>query len=244
MRKYKLALALVFAAGPAQAARRAPRPGADALLLKMLSGPATGYAAVERVQVFLPGRKPKAIKVGVTGLPGGLRRLEVLAKKKKAPALVQVRGAGQYEAPETGLARLRALYEIAASTGGMVAKRRTWRIELRLKTGVLRRALWVDRDSGLLMKRETYRDDGTLARRERLVKLELPAAVDPESFAAAPAAGPWMPDGFVFLGESGGRRRYSNGLENYDIFPDGGRLAVAGDLAEDDAARVLATAAR
>lgn len=240
MMRYKLAALLVLAALPLQAKPRTPRPGADALILKALAGPATGYTAVERVQVFLPGKKPKALKVNVTGLPRGQVRREVLPLRKKAASLIEVRGP---EKPEAGLARLRSVYDITVSTGGVVAKRKTWKLELRLRSGVLRRALWVDRDSGLLMKRETYRDDGTLRRRERIVKLELPAEVQ-ATFKAAPVSGPWTPAGFVFSGEKDGTRRYTNGLESYEVSKAGGKLAVTGDLAEDDAARVLESAGR
>ncbi len=240
MTRYDLAVLLMLTAGSLQAKPRAPRPGADELLLKTLAGPATSYVAVERVQVFLPGKKPKALKVNIMALPGRVRR-EVLPLRKKATPLVSV---SDREASRAGLARLRALYDLAVSTGGVVAKRKTWKLELRMKSGALRRVLWVDRDSGLLMKRETYRDDGTLARRERIVKLALPAAVDPAGFRAAPAAGPWTPDGFVYTGDSGGRRHYSNGLESYDVGLAGGKTVVTGDLAEDDAARVLESAAK
>lgn len=240
MMRYKLAVLLVLAALPLQAKPRAARPGADALILNALAGPATGYVAVERVQVFLPGKKPKALKVNVTALPRGPVRREVLPLKKKAASLIEVRDP---EKPEAGLARLRSVYDISVSTGGVVAKRKTWKLELRLRSGVLRRALWVDRDSGLLMKRETYRDDGTLRRRERIVKLELPAPIQ-ASFDLAPVSGPWRPEGFVFAGENDGTRRYTNGLESYEISKAGGKLVVSGDLAEDDAARVLETAAR
>lgn len=240
MTRYNLAVLLVLAALPLQAKPRAARPGADALILKALAGPATGYAAMERVQVFLPGKKPKALKVNVTAQPWGQVRREVLPPKKKMSSLIEVRDP---EKPEAGLARLRALYEISVSTGGVVAKRKTWKLELRLKSGVLRRAFWVDRDSGLLMKRETYRDDGTLRRRERIVKLELPAPVQ-ASFKIAPVSGPWTPEGFAFAGESGGTRRYTNGLETYEVSKAGGKLLVTGDLAEDDAARVLESAAQ
>lgn len=241
MTRYKLAVALALAAVPLQAKPRAPLPDADALVLKALAGPSTGYAAVERVQVFLPGKKPKALKVNITALPGRAVRREALPAKKKAAPLVQVR---EREAAAAGLARLRAIYEITVSTGGVVAKRKTWKLDLRLKNGPLRRALWVDRDSGLLMKRETYRDDGSLARRERLVKLALPAPVDPASLKPDPALGPWMPDGFVFAGESGGTRRYSNGLESYEVRLVAGKTVVSGDLAEDDGSRILESAAK
>lgn len=239
MTRYNLAVLLVLTALPLQAKPRVARPGADALILKALAGPATGYAAVQRVQVFLPGKKPKALKVDVIALPGGRQRLEVLGKTN-APAMVQVRAAEQFEAPEKGLARLRSIYDLSVSTGGVVVKRKTWKIELRLKSGLLRRALWVDRDSGLLMKRETYRDDGTLRRRERLVKLTIPATVDPSSFGR-PTIEPnhWTPDGFTCIKNTENVDVYSNGLETYTIRWTGKKWLVEGDLAEDDADRVL-----
>ena len=66
MTRYDLAVLLALIAVPLQAKPRALRPGVEELLLKSLAGPATSYAAVERVQVFLPGKKPKALKVEVT----------------------------------------------------------------------------------------------------------------------------------------------------------------------------------
>lgn len=238
MMRFKLAFLLALAAAPLQAKPRAPRPGGDELLFKMLSGPATGYAAVERVQVFLAGKKPKALKAEITGLPGGRVRRVVLPPNKKASPLVQV---GDREAAAKALARLRGLYDVSVSTGGVVAKRKTWKLELRLKSGILRRTLWVDRGSGLLMKRETYADDGALRKRERIVKLALPSPV-PAAFAEAPASGPWVPDGFAYAGEDGGARRWSNGLESFTVRLAGGKPVVSGDLAEDDAARVAEAA--
>jgi hypothetical protein len=55
-----------------------------------------------------------------------------------------------------------------------VAKKSTWRIDFRASGGPLRRSYWVDRETGLLLKTEEYRYDGMLARRERIVKLEMP----------------------------------------------------------------------
>ena len=227
----KFALLLLLAA-PLHAKPRAPLPGADELVLKALAGPATSYVATERVQVFILGKKPKAMTVNISGLPGGKIRRETTGRKKK---LGPIELCVEDEPAGKRLARLRSLYELTVSTGGVVAKRKTWRIELRLKTnGVLRRALWVSRDDGLLMKRETYRDDGGLARRERVTKLELPAAVDAAPFADAAPRKPWTPPGFVFAGEKDGAKTYTNGLESYTV-KDG---RASGDLAEDDAARV------
>lgn len=241
MTTFSLAVLLALTAVPLQAKPRAPRPGAEELLLKALAAPVTSYAAVERVQVFRSGKKPKAVKVNILARPDGRVRREVIPTKKKAAPFVQVR---DREAPAAALARLRGLYDLSVSTGGVVVKRKTWRINLHLKTGVLRRSLWVDRVSGLLMKRETYRNDGSLARRERLVKLEMPAPAAPGALKLVPEPGPWAPDGFIFTGEDGGARHYSNGLESYSISSAGGKVVVSGDLAEDDAARVLETASR
>lgn len=241
MMKVKLMTLALFAALPLQAKPRAARPGADALILKSLAGPATGYAAVERVQVFRAGVRPKALRVFITALPGGRMRREAFPVKRKGAPLIQVRDGRDQETPEKGLARLRSFYDLTVSTGGRVAKRKTWRVDLRLRDGTLRRSLWVDRDSGLLLKRETYRLDGSLARRERIVTLTLPAAVDAASWPAATSQASWAPDGFVLVGERDGVRSYSNGAESYAIARSGRGFTVTGDLAEDDAARVLAS---
>ncbi len=231
----KPALVLLLLAAPLHAKPRAPRPGADELLLKALAGPATSYTAVERIQVFLPGKKPKAMTVAVSGLPGGKVRRATAAGRRKSPGLVELRL--EDEPAAKGLSRLHSLYELSVSTGGVVAKRKTWKVELRLKPdNRLRRVLWIDRESGLLMKRETYRTDGSLARRERLSKLTLPAVVDPAALAGAAARKPWAPAGF--FPAAGGA--FTNGLESYTV-KDG---RVTGDLAEDDAARVLEPAGR
>lgn len=218
---------LLLLALPLHARPRAPLPQADALILKALAGPATGYRATERVQVFLPEHKPKALKEALIGGADGRVRREVSFPRKHATII----GVERPENPAAGLARLKSVYELSVSTGGAVAKRKTWRVDLRLKSGVLRRTLWVDRDSGLLMKRETYRDDGSLRKRERLVKLELPVVVSENDFPAeAVARGPWLPEGFAPAGEG----RYTNGLESF-VLKDG---RASGDIAEDDAARV------
>lgn len=234
----KALLLAALAAAPAAAKPRVPRPEASELVLSALTGPATSYAAVQRVQVFLPGAKPKAVTASLTVLPGRRVRREVKPRRKSASPFVLV--TVDPESPEAGLARLRSLYDLSVSTGGVVAKRKTWRVDLTLKGGLRRRSLWVDRESGLLLKRETYRDDGTLARRERLTKLELGAPVDASAFAAAAPGKPWAPEGFVPAGAKDGARLWSDGVETYRVGPGG---AVTGLLAEDDAAKVRDSAA-
>lgn len=246
--KAELLLSLLLLAGPAAARPRASRelPDAGTLILKALAGPATGYTGLERVQIFRPGAKPKGVTVEVSARPGGLMRRETKMGRRKTAGLVCVRdghttsvswpaqkrlwsGPEYIETPEAGLARLRALYELSVSTGGRVAKQSTWRVNLSVPGGRLRRSLWVARDSGLLLKRETYRSDGTLMRRERFTKLTIPADPDASLFHLEPDAGVrpvaafvpgfarWVPDGFMLVEQSATRVRYSDGAANVVI---------------------------
>jgi hypothetical protein len=259
--KVKGIIAALMLAAPA-AAREASapkRPDAGALLVAALSAPATGYVAQGRIQSFAPGRKPKALGMTVYFLPDGRLRREVRASPRLPPEQVYVDdGSGQklywprlgtlWEAKmrrETAAeraARLTALYAVAVSTGGRVAERATWRLDLKAPDGSLRRALWVDRASGLLLKCEEYRLDGTLLRRERLTalreaspdpglfRLEVPPGT-PEASMTAPRAPAepetvfprWIPDGFLALEssvEDAGRTRvigFGDGVETFTL---------------------------
>lgn len=229
------ALLVLLLALPAAARPRLPRPEAKDLILRALTGPATSWTAVERVQVFRPDAKPKALTATLEGSADGRVRRELRPKKKGAAPVVLLDAQAPPAAED--LAVLARLYDLSVSTGGVVAKRKTWRVELRLKSGLLRRTIWVDRDSGFLMKRETYRDDGSLARRERLTKLSLGVSTGGAFPPAVP--GPWAPPGFVPAGTKDGARLWSDGVETYSVSDKG---VVTGLLAEDDAERARASA--
>jgi hypothetical protein len=261
-------LVLLLCAGPA-AAREVPDAGA--LLVAALSSPATGYQAQGRIQSFAPGRKPKALGMTVYYLPDGRLRREVRASPRKPAEQVYVEDGGErelywpalatawkgvvtHEAPSERAARLRSLYELSVSTGGRVAKRTAWRLDLRGPDGVLRRSYWVDRTEGLLLKCEEYRPDGSLLRRERLTALDV-ASPDPALFrldvppgtpvapltaprgAAVPGAAypRWIPDGFLALESRTDRgaflTRYGDGVETFTLTqnmgakPDGGETS-------------------
>lgn len=252
--KAELFLAFLLCAGPA-AARELPDAGA--LLVAALSSPATGYQAQGRIQSFAPGRKPKALGMTVYYLPDGRLRREVRVSPRKPPEQVYLEDGGKrelywpklatawkgvvtHEAAAERAARLRTLYELSISTGGRVAKRPTWRLDLRGPDGVLRRAYWVDRAEGLLLKCEEYRPDGSLLRRERLTALKV-ATPDPALFRldvppgtpTAPLTAPrgavppgavfprWIPDGFLALESrtEGGSFliRYGDGVETFSL---------------------------
>lgn len=272
MTKVKLLGVLLLAAVPLQAAPRTPKPGADELILRAL-GASASYSAVERVQVFRAGAKPKALKALLSVLPGGKTRREVMIGRKKAPAMIHVRdgreiviywpskkklwrGPSPEEAPAAALARLHSVYELSVYSGGRVAKRLTWRVNMRTASGALRRSLWVDRETGLALKREIYRADESLARRERIVKLEMgveispallrletPSATEAVAFNAPPFYPRWAPDGFIPTDSSPTSMSFSDGADTYTIERPsaGGKPVIKGDLTEDDAAKVLAS---
>ncbi len=229
---------VLFAASASALGAATERPDADALLLAALSAPTSGYVARGRIQSFSPGRKPKALGMIVYCLPNGRLRREVRTRPRFAPEQIYVGDGSQRSLywPKLGTlwgavmadepaaeaaARLRSLYEVSVATGGRVAKHETWRLDLRAPDGRLRRALWVDRASGLVLKSEDYRLDGALLRRERLTALaeENP---DPGFFRLEPPPGTraarmtaprgpndpdavfplWIPDGFLALASS------------------------------------------
>jgi hypothetical protein len=233
--KASLALAVLLLL-PAAARAAAPPPEAGALLVAAFSDPAAGYVARGRIQAFPPGGKPKSLELTeFHGADGRFRR--DIRKDSRGPAETSFVDDGATarlywprlktawsetpprETSAQAAARLESLYAIAVSDGGRVARRRTWRLDFTGPDGRRRRALWVDRESGILLECEEYRLDGALARRERVTEVDF-AAPRPEAFrldvppdaskasmtaprgAAAPGAvfPRWIPDGFLALG--------------------------------------------
>jgi len=205
--KAELVLSLLLAAGPAFARSRAPRaalPDADELLARVYAFPSAGCVAHGRIQFFHAGAKTKGLGTVVYTLPDGRLRREIREKgPRKPPTSVIVddgktlsllllkvsriwTGEIERESRDEQTARLKSIYAISVSTGGRVAKHATWRLDLRAPGGPLRRSLWVDRASGLLLKTEMYRYDGSLARRDRIVRLVTPTYVDPKFFDPIP----------------------------------------------------------
>ncbi|HAM36316.1 MAG TPA: hypothetical protein DEB40_05630 [Elusimicrobia bacterium] len=128
--------------------------------------------------------------------------------------------------PDEEVDRLDENYDVAISTGGRVAGRPVWLLELRSRRGsALARRLWVDRENFLVLRSEAYRSDGSLAEALRVTKLGLGKAQDSGLFRFSPPAGTvvvrreepdylaldeakssgveprlpsWLPSGFVF----------------------------------------------
>ena len=207
-------------------------------------------------------------------LPGGRYRREIRKNPRQPPVLTFVEDRGEaklywpklgtvwagslpLESAADGAARLLSLYSVSVVTGGRVVGRATWRLNLSAPDGRLRRALWVDRANGMLLKCEEYRLDGSLARRERFIALD-PASPDPSLFrlqvptgtlvspltAPRGAADPsahfprWIPDGFLALSLSADGSAltvgYGDGVAEFTL-----RDAPAGAEPVEDAGRTL-----
>lgn len=214
-------LLLLLLAAPALGARKAAVPPPERLLSLALA-PSAAYRAAGRAQYFPREGKPKSQALTAAAAPGGRYRLEYAPSARKPPALIlssdgrtrrllHVRPGLLWSGPAADDAAsygktLTELYELSSSTGGVVAKRSTWRLDFReRKGGALRRSWWLDRKTGAVLRREQYRADGRLWRRLRFSRF---AEGDPgeAAFAApsgtaapwTPPGGPaWRPDGFV-----------------------------------------------
>ena len=234
-------IAVVLTGTPAWAASAARRPEARELLSAALA-PSGALRARVRVQVFGPAGKAGKAKGQTREVSAGADgsfRVEVAGKRPGAMSLLAVadgralltawptQGRGWLGAvpPANAAAeraRLDALYEVSVATGGRGAKNSLWRLDFLSKAdGRLRRSWWLSKDSRVVLKREDYRPDGTLMRRERTRRLEEPrftaaqfrvaapdgvavdAATAPFVAGPAPAFAPrfpaWLPVGFVPL---------------------------------------------
>lgn len=252
-------LGVLWLAAPAAAARRRPLPDAAELLNRALAAPSSPYAAHERVQSFAPSGKAKAQSRFIQYQAPGRRRVEGSARTS-GPLSLLIVGDGRLqltawpkarrawlgpvpaEAPAAEAARLSSLYDLSVSTGGRVAGKAAWRLDLRSKAdGRLRRSLWIEKNGGLTLRREDYRPDASLLRRERTSRLEAPDFT-PETFVVKPPDGAaadvstvpysggfgvknefaprlpaWLPDGFVLLELSGTSASYTDGLTTFTL---------------------------
>ena len=91
--------------------------------------------------------------------------------------------------PDEELERLAENYELDVSDGGRVAGQATWLVSLRSRAdGVLARRLWLDRASALVLRRESFRPDGSPAGTEAARSLRW-GAQGPAQFRFSPPAG-------------------------------------------------------
>jgi hypothetical protein len=276
MRARWLSVLLLLSVPAAARGRKVSLPGPEVTLERALGAPATGYEATGRVQIFPKGMKAKSIGFSLLALPDGEFRKE-FKKKKKAGAVVVLddgtrratliesarlrwTGPARRESARELAEKLRSLYDIEITTGGRVAKRPTWRLNLKAN-GVVVRSLWADREFGIVMKSELYRPDGTLSRRERLTRWVVatptqnafaPPAADgwtslPENVPPGLGGGVtpprWIPEDYFPLSarEVSGAwvLEYGDGLESLTVTLGAGKTTVNGARTEEERLRIL-----
>lgn len=184
----------------------AAAPDGMELLRQAADAPQRDYRSEGTLTVH--GRKKTASKIFVAaGKDGGLRRevrgpkgLETLVVSDGSvewlyvPALKRAwkRPASDPFAkrfgPDEELDRLAENYEVKTRDGGEAAGGPAWLVELSPRQGGgVQRRLWLDKRSGVVVKSETLRPDGTLSAVMELDALKLGAAAD--SFSFIPPAG-------------------------------------------------------
>jgi hypothetical protein len=201
-RAFSLAAALL-AALPAAA-----ETGARALLTRALTPPAAAYALEYKILVY---PKPKASGAKVRPVsqvrtarwsPPAERLLRMHRRRGAQAVFFETESAGVRTAawpeksaywrfrvrapsPSERAALLLSRFEISAGPGGRQASRPAERLDMREKGGRLRASWWIDRETGLVLRRDDYRPDGSLQRRERALSLTL-APVEAEASPAVP----------------------------------------------------------
>ena len=257
-------LILCVCAFPGSAAARSARlPEAMEVLRQSLEPPKAAYSA--ELTLLRPegeAGRSRSQRVRLIFSPPGLYRRELLGPSREVRQVIVEDGRSEWIydqarrkvwqgepadplfkrfGPDEEFDRIGANYDISIATGAPVAGRATWLLELRGRSGAaLARRFWVDRQSVIVLRGETFRQDGTWAGSAVCDRLQLGAAPDPELFHFSPPAGStvvrrgapdylaldeakaasgieprlpaWLPSGYVF--------------ESLDVIPKGRRNVV------------------
>ncbi|MBI5209074.1 MAG: hypothetical protein HY927_03780 [Elusimicrobia bacterium] len=214
---------MLLLGAPGWAARTAALPDPVETLARGLAGPSVSYDGTVSVR----GAKGRSKKMRVRCAPPACRR-EIVDSKGAALLVVVTDGAREWVfdkrlnkvwqgagpgSPEEGKAYA-AHYRIAVSTGGRVAGRPSWRVELSPKSGVaLRRRLWIDREQGLILRDESYLPDGTTVSKSRYSRVAYGVSHDAGLFAPDSPAGALKAGRLDMDDGERSRARESSGLE-------------------------------
>ncbi|MQA80827.1 MAG: hypothetical protein GEV10_20490 [Streptosporangiales bacterium] len=177
---------LLVTATPGHAA---PTPGAgdderravDLLTRAMTVAGRTAYQGVQELRMW-SGGELTAATVRVRNVPG--RGTFVTDTRGRRTVSAAVAAQGRTTGPQLGL--LTANFRIARSGAATVAGRVADVVDARLGADRLMARYWLDRATGLMLRREAFGDDGSLARRSVFTRV----AIGATSGASAPAAAP------------------------------------------------------
>ncbi len=226
-----------FLTAPAGAAPRRAPPVATELFGAAIATSSRTTVELVRVQSFDHSGKAKAQYWQRSMGPEGVR-IEAAAKRHAPLALLEViNSKKRMQAwPQAGRAWIGpavvtkedvelTMYDLSVSTGGRVAGQATWRLDMRSKAdGRVRRSWWIGKKGPRILRREDYRRNGTILRRERVIKTEQTQlgkaaflAEVPGGLAVSTRPTIWTPIGYVPLERS---------WETSQIYGDGLRQIV------------------
>ncbi|MBI5241481.1 MAG: hypothetical protein HY926_13495 [Elusimicrobia bacterium] len=192
--------------GLALSAPAAQAPDPLELLRRSQTPPLTAYAA--ELSVGRPGAAAR--RVAVRFSPPGLYRRETIGPAGETLQLEVEDGSAEWISvparrkvwkgapadplykrfgPDEELERLAENYELDLADGGKVAGQAAWLVTLRSRAdGSLARRLWLDRASALVLRRESFRPDGSPAGTEEVRSLRW-GAQSPALFRFSPPPG-------------------------------------------------------
>ena len=198
---FKIVFSALFLTSPAWAAI-VPEPWE--ILRESLETPSAGYEA--ELSVTPPGRQ-----MSVRFSPPGLYRRELLGPSGRVEKLVVDDGKTEWIydpaqrkvwqgesadpffkrfGPDEEFDRLQENYEISLSSGGLVAGRACWKVELRASEGgILARRLWIDKSKSLILRSETFRPDGSMKESVVFARLKFGIQQDAVQFRFSPPPG-------------------------------------------------------
>ncbi len=206
------------------------------------AGRTVGYRGRQSVAAWSGTDEHTAAVVEVSHRPGARSVLRAPSRSQRVP------GAATAALDPRVVSLLAASYDLAVAGGGHCTGRSATVVEAR-RDGDVAGRFWVDDDSGLLLRREVYGDDGRRLRSSTFLDLEVrtATAVPPEQTTDLPAAvrelradGWRVPDGLpggfrlfdARLSAPGEPEHvlhlaYSDGLSTTSLFAQSGALGSA-----------------
>jgi hypothetical protein len=236
-----LILSFVFLAPMAWCYRQDVIPEPQKLLLQAMTIPKQRMLANTRAQIFDEEGHAKAQYRTVRLIPPFYKRIEVMTKKDGPVVFVQVserqrqyrqwpmkERTWSFPAAPTDWMRqvsdISRLYHLDVSSSSRVAGLSSWRLNLRSRWDHrIRRSYWISKKTGFVLRREDYRPNGHITRRDKVIRInredrtanqstEYPPEVmslssvpylNPEKALAVSTAAfrfpSWLPDGYILL---------------------------------------------
>ena len=211
-------LALILASGltaatlapSVPAALRTPPPEPAALLSRATEASEQAYYG-KMIEVQWYGRQARAAEIQIFSKPGGMLRREihahgtaqgqlavsdgetewiVLPAQKRAFKGAPSHSEPKRISPEDERALLLKNYTVKVRGQEEVAGRKAWVLNIDpIATGKPSQSLWIDQQTGLILRSKRYRSNGSLESLSQFAQIMIPAEIPDEMFAWEPPKG-------------------------------------------------------